>query len=99
MPLPPLPLHLFSERAQAFLSSALRREVERDPEVIAAKLRTAERPVWPSVVDFERTYGGLVWKRRDDRDELGIYYRPCEDGEDENDVNLVPIGAEGPCII
>jgi len=92
-------LHLFSERARTFLSSAARREVERDPQVIAAKLRTAERPVWPSVVEFERTYGGLVWKVGDDRDELGIYYEPCDNFEDENEVNLVPIGGEGPCTI
>src|SRR5580658_7193689 len=89
----------FSPRARSLLAGATRREVERDPEVIAGRLRGVGRPVWPSVVELQQTYGGLVWQRGNDRDELGIYFRPPEDGEDENDFTMVPVGTDGVCTI
>ncbi len=87
-----------SPRANRFLATARRDNIERDPAVIAEKLTLIGRPVWPCVLAFEQTYGGLWWPAGSDRDQLGIYYDPpLEDGADPLSLDLtqVPIGAIG----
>ncbi|KYF60162.1 hypothetical protein BE04_33865 [Sorangium cellulosum] len=93
---PPLPLHLFSPRAQQFLLSAEHDDIARDRESVARRLAECHRPLFAAAIDFEHLYGGLSWGE----DTLGIYYdEPMRDENDPLDLDgtMVPIGSEGVC--
>ena len=53
--------------------------VERDPEVVAARLAACGRPVWPSVLAFQRDFAGLRWPSN----ELALEFREIEPDPDD----------------
>jgi len=95
MTFPPSPvLARFSRRARAFLSRATPIHVERDRDVLSARLTALGRREWPAALDFQRDLAGLGWPSN----VLGIELRPIEADPDDPlaralEESMVPIGS------